>query len=342
MYKLLASFTRIFLLIGALALTQNVLAQGFDPNFDEDCNPIIPTIPSQCQPIVSQIEALDSQISALQENLIKFPGSKAATLKKIQALEAQLSKQQAALEACQKKNAGPGPQGRPIATSTLAEIFNGTASLQTAHPRAPGPFAQSISIGLLFSRNRCTVTMTSFPQISVTTTVPIAGKVTITVTKTGGGIGEFHPISGRMVVPIALHFNYSTIFASDDDASFLLTTGRSISPNGKFDLMGQPRQANGSIRLVGTTSFMNGFLSPSDGSLTVSGSITQLSQGGGEVPPQCQQLANEIATLEGRISNLQDLLTTAPPPAKPNILKQIKTLEGDLAKKQAAFDKCKK
>jgi hypothetical protein len=341
MYKSLLYFTRILLIAGALALTQNVLAQGFDPKFDEDCDPIVPTIPAQCQPIVDQIEALTSELARLQDDLIKFPNNKAANLKQIKALEAKIRKLNAALEACEKNNAGPSPQGRPIAPSELNQLFSGTATLRTSHPnpQLQGPFFQSISVSLTFSRNRCVVRMTDFPNIQIMPTVPILGKVTVTVTKTGGGEGQFHPITGRMMIPLKLHFTYPVV--SDDNAWFELTTGTSISPAGKFNVTGQTLQGDGSIILVGTTSFMDGYLSPNDGSLVVSGTITPLGGQGGPLPPQCQKIADEIAALEREISALQDTLISAPPTAKPQILQQIKTLQAELSKKQTALKNCK-
>jgi hypothetical protein len=331
------TLARIFLLIGLLAFAHQVRAQGFDPKFDEDCNPVVPTIPAQCQSLADKVEALTSDLSLLQADLINFPNSKAETMRKIKALELRIKRAITALEACEMQNAGSA-QGRVIAPSELDEIFNGTAVLRTSYPRAAGPFFQPISVGLRFSRNRCAVTMTSFPPISVKVTVPVLGQVTISITRTGGGVGQYHPVTGRMILPLKLHFSYPVV--SDDDIWFDLTTGSSVSPGGNFNLTGMTRQSDGSIRLVGTSTFTGGFLQPNDGALEVTGRIIPVTSPG-PLPPQCQKIADEIDALEQEITALQEQLTTAPPTAKPQLLQQIRQLQAELAKKRLALKNCK-
>lgn len=136
------------------------------------------------------------------------------------------------------------------------------------------------------------MTITSFPPISFTTPpAPVVGVVTVTVSQSGGGVGQVFPVSGQINMPLSLLFAYSTIFAGNDNASMTLTTGNSISVRGTFNLTGARltisngaaldqcgTTVNGTliqcpVTLVGTTVFQNGFLGGQEGGFTAQGTI---------------------------------------------------------------------
>jgi hypothetical protein len=72
-----------------------------------------------------------------------------------------------------------------VGEGPLNTTFTGIATVKTTFGRAPGPFVESVSIGLQFSADRKTVTVTSFPPLSSSTSVS-GITVTVTATQTGG------------------------------------------------------------------------------------------------------------------------------------------------------------
>lgn len=159
--------------------------------------------------------------------------------------------------------------------TSLPSLFAGTATLKTSYSNAPGPFASQVTIGIMFSPDRKIVTITNFPTIT-TPTIPLPwplGSDTVTVTKTGGGIGGFDPTSGAMGIPITLHFHHSNSLLSDSDLELVLSTGSEQSPHGFFKDQGSPMQS-GRITLVGDGAFSGGVLGGSDASLIVAGTVT--------------------------------------------------------------------
>ncbi len=262
------------------------LASGAGQDVDQNCVPI--GLPSQCQQIANSLSAreagYDERINALQELLRgASTNAKADLIRRIRAVERQraqdteIRRLTRELATC-RQQFDTTPR-RQLAPSTLSAVFRGTATVTTTRSEARGPFTQNLNLGLLFSRNRCTVSITSFPPISFTTTVPLAGQITITVTQTGGGTGNFFPISGQITMPITLFFDYGTILAGNDTATLSLTTGNSISARGTFNLAGVAlptaggTTVEGPVTLVGTTVFQNGFLGGQEGGFTVTGNI---------------------------------------------------------------------
>jgi hypothetical protein len=145
----------------------------------------------------------------------------------------------------------------------LQSQFTGTATLTTTYSRAPGPFAEQVSIGLLFSGDRKTVTVDSFPPI---TTLPfsvgILGSDTVTITLTGGGTGAFDSATGRMDIVVTLHFHHSNSLLGDSDLTMMLSTDQGSTLN------------KGAITIGGSGMFMGGVLGGSTGTLVIAGTIS--------------------------------------------------------------------
>jgi hypothetical protein len=274
--------TCLFFVSVLLACTSS----GAGQEVDQNCVPI--GLPAQCQQIADSLAAREAsyeeRINALQE-LLKGASTSAKTdlLRRIRAIEQQRARDTEIprltrdLASC-RQHFDTTPR-RQLAPSTLSAVFRGTATVTTTRSEARGPFTQNLNLGILFSRDRCTLSITSFTPISFQTNVPLAGQITITVTQTGGGTGQFFPISGQIVMPLTLFFNYGTILAGNDTATLTLTTGNSISARGTFNLTGVAlptaggTTVQGPVTLVGTTVFQNGFLGGQEGGFTVAGNI---------------------------------------------------------------------
>jgi hypothetical protein len=250
-----------------ISLSAGIEAQ----ELDQDCNPL--AVPAECMHFSGDIRALENRIARLQERLRGASSpAKADLVRNIRRLNSQLDAVRADRTRC-IRDAGATP--RQLAPGELTSRFTGTATVRTTDGNAAGPFDVDLDLDLRFSRNRCSVTITRFPRLNLRTKrLPVIGRITVTVTKTGGGSGSFHPVSGTMNIPIILHFHYDTALISDDDANFDLTTGRSVSRNGAFDVTGSPLTQEGSISLTGTTRFRNGYLEGKEGSLVITANIS--------------------------------------------------------------------
>ena len=250
-----------------MSLSAGIEGQGLD----QDCNPI--PVPRECERLLIPIKDLDNRIARFQERLKNAgPAMKAQLLRNIEQLTTQREAASAELMRCKHEH---GPPPRQSAPSELTARFTGTAALQTSDSEARGPFKVDLDLDFRFSRNRCVVTVTRFPALNLKTdSIEGIGKVAVVVTKTGGGTGTFHPVSGTITIPVTLHFHYDTVLAGDDDATFHLTTGRSVSRRGTFDVTGSPLAADGSITLTGSTRFLHGYLSGEEGSLVIKANIS--------------------------------------------------------------------
>ena len=259
--KILATFV---LLIG---LSAGIQAQ----RLDEDCNPI--AIPQACQSITDSIRDLQSLVARLQVRLREAsnPNLKAALLRTLTRYNEQLDDLRADFRRCMDEH---GATPRELAPEALTSRLTGTATLRTTDSEARGPFDVDLDIDLRFSRNRCEVMVTRFPSLKLkTSNIPGLGRVAVTVSKTGGGWGTYHPVSGTLNIQITLHFHYDTIYVGDDDATFNLTTGS--VPLGDGDLAtGSPLNADNRIILVGTATFHNGYLNRKRGGLLVRATIS--------------------------------------------------------------------
>ena len=244
-----------------LSLSAGVAAQGVD----QDCNPL--PEPADCQQFVNAMEALDRRIERLQERSKgASPAAKPALLRSIDRLQTERSSVHTDLVACRREHGAPQ---RVLAANELTARFVGTARMRTSDRDDPGPFAVNINLLVRFSRDRCHVSITSFPELNLPTP-----RVNVVVTRQGNDVGTFHPVSGIMRLPITLHFHYENPLVSDDDATFNLTTRNSVSPDQQFNVTGSPLSAGGNIVLVGTTTFRDGHFDGKTGSLIVTANIS--------------------------------------------------------------------
>jgi len=259
--KILVTF---ILLIGLCASVQ---AQ----HLDQDCNPL--AVPAACRGFSDAITRIEARTAALQARLIgASPNQKSALLRTIKRNNDELAAAKADLRRCMIDH---GATPRELAPSELNSNLNGTAVLRTTDSEARGPFEVDFDIDIRFTRNRCGVTITRFPSIKLKTdNIPGLGRVSVTVSKTGGGTGTFHPISGAMNIPITLHFHYGTILVGDDDVTFNLTTGSAPSGDGDRMAIGSPLNADNRITLVGSATFRNGYLDGKLGGLLIRATIS--------------------------------------------------------------------
>lgn len=298
------------LFIFTICLILSAVSNALGQDVDMDCRPI--TLPVQCRGIRSQIIEIEaryeSEINALSDELrTAAPTQKPAIVLAIrqvmlqQANDAQLRKLKIDLDNC-KRQFDTVPR-RTVAANVLNTFFNGSVETRTTHPKASGPYFKNITLGLQFSRNRCLLTITSFPPITLVAKTPI-GDVKVTVSKVGGGSGNFFPLSGQISIPLNFLLQYDTIFARDDNAATTFTTGNSVSPRGAFNLTGVRFTSTNNaavdqcglrvggtqivctLTIVGTTVFQNGFLGGNEGAFTVRGTI-------GAPPPGPQQTRSQ-------------------------------------------------
>jgi hypothetical protein len=250
-----------------ISLSAGIQAQGLD----QDCNPL--PEPPECRQFVATIAALDSRIARLQQRLRDAsPATKPGLLRSIDQLNSERSDAAADLARCRREH---GAATRVLAPNELTARFTGTATVRTTDSNAAGPFEVDLDVVLQFTRNRCRVTITSFPTLNLKTKdLPVIGRINVAVTRTGGGAGTFHPVSGAMNMSITLHFHYDTVLLGDDDATFDLTTGNSVSGDRRYNVTGSPLTEGGSITLVGTTRFRNGYLEGRSGSLVITANIS--------------------------------------------------------------------
>ncbi len=291
--SLLLAATRRTLRAGCVILTTSFLGAtlAFSQDLDMDCRPIV-SIPPQCRQIARDLAAREnsyrSRIEVLQDRLKEAPPSQRQSLRQqIKALQqqrdhdSQIAQLKAQLDSC-RAQFDHTPR-RPVAASELDAGFTGTATVVTTNPNV-NPTPVDLNLGIRFSKNRCVVTITSFPKISFVVKTPIED-ITVSITMRDGGTGQVFPVTGELVMPISLHFDYDTILASNDDASMTLTTESSTSPKGAFHLNGTRLTTSngttlfGPVTLVGATTFQNGYLSGTEGGFTISG------QTGPPLPP---------------------------------------------------------
>jgi hypothetical protein len=219
------------------------------------------SIPSACQPLADEIAGLEQERRDLQAELQQAPtGQKAFLATQIKALNRRIAALNDQLADCLRDNPPP-PQPPP----PLEAVFSGAATITTTNSSAPGPYSSSISLGLIFDAARTFVAITSFPSIATPPfSTPVGTNVT-TVSKSGGGQGNYG--SGAITMPVTLHFDQSLdlpFYEEDSDLSLVLTTN---PPGATVD-------GGGSLTLTGTGVFSGGFLGGSSGTLTIAGVIS--------------------------------------------------------------------
>ena len=299
--------TLAFTCVIAAFANSNTLAQ----DLDMDCRKIM--LPEQCRSLQSQIvgrEALfQNEIDTLTEDLQNAPQHQKPRLRlQIQRLRQKLANDlllrrlRADLARC-RQEFDRVPR-RTLAPNVLVSGFRGQVIAKTKHPRVEVTEPSNILMTLQFSRDRCVVTITSFLPFTFRQPTPI-GDVDVTVSKVGGGTGNFFPLSGQVLMPIELDIHYDTHLVDDDRATTTFTTGNTVSRRGSFNVNGVKFTStnnapvdqcartvggipiNCTITLVGTTVFQGGFLGGHEGALTVTGNI------GVPLPPPGQQTRAE-------------------------------------------------
>jgi hypothetical protein len=149
--------------------------------------------------------------------------------------------------------------GTPLRTT-----FTGTATLTDDNKNTPDPFVETIkTLPIVFSSDRCAISLAGFPTIVQTFPVSPGVKNTATITLLNGGSGSFDQASGRINIPITLRLTNSHPFGGTSDLSLTLTT----------EAVGGRRLMNGSLTLVGMGRFVGGFLGGTNATLTVTGAI---------------------------------------------------------------------
>lgn len=148
--------------------------------------------------------------------------------------------------------------------SPLNSSFTGTATLTISNPNTPTPFVEPLRmLPVVFSQDRCTVSLVSLPAIVRTFPVPL-GSNTATITRSNGGIGTFDRSSGRMTVPLTLRLANTHPLGGTSELSLTLSTA---APGGRA-------LGGGSFTLVGSGRFVGGFLNGSNATLVVSGTVS--------------------------------------------------------------------
>jgi hypothetical protein len=151
----------------------------------------------ECQSIQDQIPPVDREIErALQQLADADPGERPRILQQFRALTERLHALQNSLADC--------------IVSSLVALFRGTAIVKIANQQG----RSDISIRILLNSAKTVIMLTSFPTITFT-----AGSVTVTVTQTSGGSGSY--ASGRIVLPLGLHFAVSGSLGTHDRSTRL-------------------------------------------------------------------------------------------------------------------------
>jgi hypothetical protein len=177
----------------------------------------------------------------------------------------------------------------------LVVAFSGTATLRTTNENAPGPFVQPFSASITLSNDRRSITRLIFTPV-MTTAFPVnhptEGPINVitTVSLVSTQLGAFNPDNGVLNLQVTLRFSHRRADngmqpwgAGPSIANFDLTTGTSDrvvmwSPTRNaaplsVQLAGQPRQADGQIKVVDNATFIGGFLAPAEALLEIDGRL---------------------------------------------------------------------
>lgn len=216
-------------------------------------------VPAECQSIADHIAELEGDRRMWQEELQQAaPGQKAGLARQIKSLTKQLAVAHNQLTDCLAALPPLPPPPPPLASTLSAEL-----TLTTSHPAAPGPFAVQASISVIFDGPRTFIALTSFPAFAATFATAF-GPNTTTITRKSGGTGSYS--AGEIRTPVTLHFDQSIdlwLYEEDSDLPVILTT---TNP-------GSPVDGNGAVTLVGSGTFIGGFLAGSTGTVTIIGSF---------------------------------------------------------------------
>ncbi|SDO17534.1 hypothetical protein SAMN04487897_109104 [Paenibacillus sp. yr247] len=224
-------------------------------------------IPKECQSINQKILDLKAEKRDLQSDLIGLTGAgKWTLLQHIAVIQGKITTLNNQLNSCIVQHGGKIP---------LSATLSATFSLRTSFKDALGPFTGSETLPVLFDASRTIMQVTNFPPfITPPFHTPVGNNVT-TVKMIGGGFASFDSSNGTMSLPIQLYLDQSInipFYTEDSTITFNLTTGSVTSPIG--NLSGSPLDAQGNIRLVGASTFVDGILDKSFGTLEIIGAIS--------------------------------------------------------------------
>jgi hypothetical protein len=222
--------------------------------------------PTACQTLATKRADLKKQIAIRNATLIQgkhdpHPGKPdPEILGEKSAMVKELAGVQKNYETCMLAN---GPK-RELKATFAGQV---TLTIQDSNPAARGPFARSVSIGLLFDRWEDTLQVTSFPAITVGPFSVPGGSDTITITLTGAtpAIGTFNAATGAFELSLALHFHHSNAFAGDSDITLHLSSKNAG---------GVPLDAAGNVVVAATSTFQGGFLGGDKTTAIVKGKIS--------------------------------------------------------------------
>jgi hypothetical protein len=177
-------------------------------------------------------------------------------------------------------------------------VFNGTATLRTTHDNAPGPFVQAFNVNLTLSNDRRSITrLIMAPVMTPPFPVPhpIDGQINVitTVSLVRTQLGTFNPETGHLRLQVTLFFshrresdNMQPTAGGPSIANFDLTTGMSDravmwrpntdTPLMSVQLIGQPRQVGGEIKVVDNATFVGGFLATKEALLEIEGQLNPI------------------------------------------------------------------
>lgn len=216
-----------------------------------------------CNPIRQELADLQAEKRALQADLAQASGNmKWGILRQIAGLATLILTKQQELNACLREHNGCQP---------LSTIFNCTATLTTTHPSAPGPYMNTLALGVWFDCARTQLLITSFPPITVGPFPTPIGSNTTVITMNGGGVGSFDVHTGAIAIPLSLFFDQTIdlpLLIEDSTLPIMLGTGNAGS------LTGSPfNPATRAATLVGTGVFNDGILGGFRADLVVAGSF---------------------------------------------------------------------
>jgi hypothetical protein len=212
-----------------------------------------------CREIAEEIALLVSDKSDYQEDLKEAaPGMKSWLVRQIKKINTEIAKKQKEFDRCMIAHGG---------LPDLAATFTGRATLTTTNSNAPGPFQQSVVIGLLFQKwDHTKFLITNFPPITVGPFDTPAGDNTTTVSLVGAAGGTYDPVSDNMAATVNLHFHHSLALAGDSDITINLATWGGAGTS--------PLDAGGNVALSGFGTFVDGFLGSDQATLTLTGLIS--------------------------------------------------------------------
>jgi hypothetical protein len=114
---------------------------------------------------------------------------------------------------------------QPVEAAALDSAFGGQAAFQI--PSLDVSVGRQLTLGLRFTPDRSQVVITSFAPIKTDSFSTPFGSTNSTVTLVGGGSGTYDASTGRIDIPVTLHFDQSIsvpLIEADVDSSLVLST----------------------------------------------------------------------------------------------------------------------